>query len=134
MAKYNELGQEIPDPTPVSMPLGYEKPESLESMVQRMVRIHISKQADVEGFETFEEAEDFYAEDEDEELPHTQYQFNEMQEEYLVRPPKKEVLKDDGHKGSQSGDKESKAESGQHTKGGVGVTESSVGGAGAGGV
>lgn len=130
MAKYNDLGQEIPDPTPVAMPIGYERPESMESMIARMVRIHISKQAQEDGFESFEEAEDFYAEDDDEELPQSQYQFNDMQEEYLVRPPKKEVVKNDGHKGAQSGSKEPQAESGEHTKSDSGIAAGEVSRAG----
>lgn len=121
MAKYNDLGQEIPDPTPVAMPLGYERPESMESMIARMVRLHISKQAQEDGFETFEEAEDFYAEDDDEELPQTQYQFNDMQEEYLVRPPKKEVVKDDGSEGVKSGNKEPASSTGESGKTDIGV-------------
>lgn len=79
MAKYNELHQEIPDPTPVEMPLGYERPESLESMIARMIQtvnVRASKSGQVE---TFEEADDFETDD-DPDLK-SPYQLTDMEEE-----------------------------------------------------
>lgn len=80
MAKYNEKGQEIPDPTPVSIPLGYGHPESLESIIARMVGVQISKQAAARGFETFEEADDFDVNDEEVD-PLSSHEMTSMEEE-----------------------------------------------------
>jgi len=57
--RLDDNGHEIPDPTPLSLPLGFKKPEILAETVARLVRSEISRQAQLQGFETFEEAEDF---------------------------------------------------------------------------
>lgn len=77
MAQYNEKGQEIPDPTPIELPIGYKAPETLESMISRMVRVH-SLLAVKEGLESFEESDDF---DDDENEMTSPYQMTQMQEE-----------------------------------------------------
>lgn len=95
MATYTKDNRlEIPDPTPVEMPLGYEKPESLESMIARMVR-NVSLRAEKHGAETFEESDDFDCDDDHD--PVSQYQLNEMQEEvpYALRKPQ-HINKDPG--------------------------------------
>lgn len=69
---------EVPDKTPVEMPLGYEKPEPLEHMIARMVRT-FSMAAEAQGAESFEESDDFDVDD-DSEL-HSPYQLSDMQEE-----------------------------------------------------
>ena len=61
----DERGWEIPDPRPVEIPAGFERPESLEEMIQRMVRTNASEIAEREGYETFDEADDFDMPDED---------------------------------------------------------------------
>jgi len=78
MAIYNEKHQEIPDPTPVEMPLGYEKPESLESMIARMIRTTSNLAAKTNHVETFEESDDFDDDDTDLKSP---YQMTDMEEE-----------------------------------------------------
>lgn len=66
VAKLNSKGQEIPDPTPVAVPIGFGIPESLESKIRRMVRSEsLSMAAERAGHETFEEADDFDVDDED---------------------------------------------------------------------
>jgi len=57
-------GHEIMDPTPVSLPAGFKRPETLAEQVQRLVRNQVSQEAHKAGAETFEEAEDFDIEDE----------------------------------------------------------------------
>lgn len=52
-------GWEIPDPTPVAMPVGFKRPETLAEQVRRLVRTTISREAAEAGAETFEESEDF---------------------------------------------------------------------------
>lgn len=74
MARYNERHQEIPDPTPVAMPLNYKRPESLTEMMRRMIRQQMSEAAEASGAESFEEANDFEIASEDPEDSITPYQ------------------------------------------------------------
>lgn len=88
VTKFDKTGQhEIPDPTPVEMPLGYQVPESLESMIARMCR---DQQMQMElsringGMDTEEEADDFEIEEADDlDFGPTGHQMTEMQEEYV---------------------------------------------------
>lgn len=79
MAEYNDKWEEIPDPTPVELPTGYNKPETLQQMIQRYVRA-ASVAASDQGFETEEEADDFEVLDDKGEF-HSPYQLTDMQEE-----------------------------------------------------
>lgn len=62
----NERGHEVPDPTPMAIPLGMRVAETLADQIKRMVRSELSRQAADQGAETFEEADDFDVGDEDE--------------------------------------------------------------------
>lgn len=73
---------EYPDPTPVEMPLGFKRPPTLQEEIQRIVRIQLSQQAQAEGFETFEEANDFEM-DEDPD-PLSPYEVSEMAPEEIT--------------------------------------------------
>ena len=64
VSRLDELGREIPDPNPMAMPIGFERPETLAEQVQRLVRTSISQHAALHGGETFEESEDFDVDDE----------------------------------------------------------------------
>lgn len=66
-------GVENTDSTPLRIPLGFKRPETLAEQVQRLVRGHLSRVAEEQGFETFEEAEDFDVED-DMDFPETPYE------------------------------------------------------------
>lgn len=57
--RLDEFGREILDPTPVSIPAGFKRPETMEERVQRLVRTQLSAEAAAKGEETFEESEDF---------------------------------------------------------------------------
>jgi len=81
VAKYNDKNEEIPDNTPVELPIGYKKPESLQEMIARMVNVH-SQLAEREGRESFEEADDFDVEEDVD--PISRYQLDPMQEEYIA--------------------------------------------------
>lgn len=75
---------ETPDPTPVEMPIGVQRPESLEEMMNRLIVdrwLHVQR-ANSEN-ETFEEANDFEV-DEDPE-PFSQYEVVELQEEEPIQ-------------------------------------------------
>lgn len=56
----NASGQEVLDPTPVAPPVGFERQESMFDIVQRMLKQELlKKELGEQGFETFEEADDF---------------------------------------------------------------------------
>lgn len=56
----NEFGHEIPDPTPVAVPSGFKRPETLAEQVRRLVRSEQWRlRAEEVGVETFEESNDF---------------------------------------------------------------------------
>lgn len=74
MARFNERGQEIPDDTPLAIPLGMKKPESLVEMMRRLIRSDVSRFAQDQGEETFEEANDFDVEEDDAELHSSPYE------------------------------------------------------------
>lgn len=58
--RYNERGEEIPDPTKPAVPLGFKKPESLTEQIRRLIRSEaFAREAERRGHETFEEADDF---------------------------------------------------------------------------
>lgn len=59
----DEKGNEVPDPTPASIPAGFKVPESLQEQIKRLIRTSLSEQADEQGMETFEESEDFDIDD-----------------------------------------------------------------------
>lgn len=61
--RLNPDGSEILDPTPIAIPFGFEQPESLEQKMQRMIRHTVSQAAAEQGFETFEESNDFDVDD-----------------------------------------------------------------------
>lgn len=66
----DELGREIPDPVPLAPPVGYHKQESLFTLVRDMVRSEaLRREALAQGYESFEEADDFNVLDEEGEGP-----------------------------------------------------------------
>lgn len=79
--------QEEADGTPMEMPLGYKKPESLQAMMVRMLHdVEFQRRISARGMETIDEADDFELEDEDTMTPRTPYEL-EFDEE-----TKREVL------------------------------------------
>lgn len=57
-------GWEIPDPTPVALPSGMKRPETLAEQVKRLVRSQqFQDDLDKAGLETFDDADDFDVDD-----------------------------------------------------------------------
>lgn len=57
---HDERGHELPDPTPLAPPVGYNPQPSLAETIRRMVRSEkLAMEAEAAGMETFEEADDF---------------------------------------------------------------------------
>lgn len=50
---------EVPDSTPMAIPVGFKRPESIQSMVARLVRLNETIRQNGDEIETFEEADDF---------------------------------------------------------------------------
>lgn len=75
MAKqFDKMGREIPDPTPLEIPAGMTRPESLIETMRRLIRVEVSQRAEAAGLESFDEAFDFDMDDDAFELaetPHT---------------------------------------------------------------
>lgn len=84
-AEMDEDGKEHPDQTPLSIPIGFKKPDRLKETIQRLVRTELSKQAMDNEMETFEEANDFDVQDPfDVDEPATQYTLMEEEDERFV--------------------------------------------------
>lgn len=88
MAKYNEKHQEIPDPTPVALPIGFHRPPSLGDMMRRF-------QMDMRGLvessmhkETDQEAEDFDVVDDMDGML-SEHQLKVMEEEVIIDAKRK---------------------------------------------
>lgn len=64
-ALLDERGREICDPDPIAVPGGLRKPETLKEQIQRILRIEVSKQALDQGYESFNESQDFDVPDEE---------------------------------------------------------------------
>lgn len=56
---FDSMGREIPDPTPVEIPVGFHRPPSLREQFARFMREELSARAVDAGMESFEEADDF---------------------------------------------------------------------------
>lgn len=62
---YNENGEEILDPTPIEIPLHFQRPMSLNERIKQMVQHEASMIARANGYETFSEADDFNVDDDE---------------------------------------------------------------------
>ncbi len=85
-------GKEYNDNIPVELPIGYEKPLTLKEDMMRFIREEVSSAADRQGVETFDDADDFNLLDEEE--PLSEYEFAELQDDYVepelpLNPPEK---------------------------------------------
>lgn len=88
MAQFDDRGRQVPDPRPVEVPAHFTRPLSIQDEIKRFVRSELAQRAAAEGAETFEEADDFYLDDEDPDIaPGTEYELDDGQESYGVPPP-----------------------------------------------
>lgn len=77
---FDEHGNQIPDPTPVEIPVGFGHPESLEATIAKLVRLESQRARDTGEVESFEESDDFDLDDDNAELT-SGFQMTAMQEE-----------------------------------------------------
>ena len=58
--KYDDQGRELMDPTPVAPPIGYRKSPSITEQIRNMIRSErLREEAEEQGYESFEDADDF---------------------------------------------------------------------------
>lgn len=79
-AIFNEKGHQVPDPTPVEVPVAFRRPPTMDEMIRAHIRREMSLQAQAQGLETFEEADDFDV-DEDPD-PVSEYEVQDMIPEF----------------------------------------------------
>lgn len=60
----NDKGQEMPNPMPVEIPSGLNKPTTIEDRIAELVKHSLSKQAQQQEYETLDEANNFDLKDE----------------------------------------------------------------------
>ncbi|QXP07968.1 MAG: hypothetical protein [Arizlama microvirus] len=115
--RHDELGREILDETPMALPIGFQRPPTLQEQVARLVRTEFSRQAVAEGRESFEEADDFDMDDVDFSSPYEEdYDLATVQaankgfieERPITSERKTELLSKYVHKRSKKGATDSK--------------------------
>lgn len=87
---------EVPDPTPMAPPVGYKPGPSIAEQIRQMVRSeHVRFAAEQAGVDTFEEADDFDAPDDEEFDPSTPYEqeFDPLPPGELSRRRQEEFVK-----------------------------------------
>jgi len=77
-----KTGWEVPDPTPLARALKFQRPPTLEEIVQRTIRGALSRHAAEQGRETFDEANDFDIDEDGSEFK-SSHEFTEQDEEDL---------------------------------------------------
>lgn len=80
-ARHDEFGREVLDATPIEKPVGWERPESLQDQLRRIVAQQLSAQMVERGEESWEEFNDFDVEDDDYDDPLSGYEVRELEGE-----------------------------------------------------
>lgn len=84
-------GRELLNPLPMEIPVT-PRPPTLQQRIQRLMRVELSRQAAMQGYETFDEANDFDVEDDfDVDEPISMHEVKLMMEE---EPQKFEKIMD----------------------------------------
>lgn len=65
ITKFNDRGEEIPDPTPLEVPIGHERPPTLQQQIARLMALERYQERIAAGADTVEEGMDFDIPDED---------------------------------------------------------------------
>ena len=91
MCPLDKFGNEIPDNTPVAVPAGFRKQESLQDQMRRMIRTEMAMEAQAQGFESFEDADDFDVDDLDPSSPYEEHFDHRVNFESDVRAVKEKA-------------------------------------------
>jgi len=79
-------GREILNPKPLAIPVGMTKPQSLREEIQKVLREEVGRQAQEQGKESWEDANDFdVVDDFDTQLVESKYQL--VEEEFVKDNP-----------------------------------------------
>nr|QJB20361.1 MAG: hypothetical protein [Microvirus sp.] len=62
--RLDENGHEVPDDTPVAMPVGFSRPPTLIETIRAVIRTEVSQAAESQGMGSFDEEDDFDIDDE----------------------------------------------------------------------
>lgn len=86
--KLDDDGREKLDATPVEIPIGFERPPTLEEQVRRLMNVEYQRMSslkDMEGLESPEDADDFDIEDDpiDQNTPYEDYFFATSAEDMM---------------------------------------------------
>lgn len=116
--KFNDMGQEIPDPKPLEVPAHLRGAESTDDRIQRLISQAMSRHAQEQGFESIDEANDFDIDDDDPDEVFTQHEVMAMSLEVPHDGEGRDATHDAGHRarilnerirraarGSRNGDK-----------------------------
>lgn len=76
---------EVPDNTPVAIPTRLRLPQTRTEQMRAFIRSEMSRMADDQGHETFEEADDLEPDD-DEPMPYSAYELHNL-EPAVTEPP-----------------------------------------------
>lgn len=87
-----EDGSEVHNPEPMYLPMN-DRPPTLQEQIKRVIRHELSRNVKNEGYETFEESNDFEIEDEDELIQ--PYRVVDMVEDFVDNEDKPEPDLDD---------------------------------------
>lgn len=90
---------ELPNPIPKVIPTELDRPLTIQEQIQRIVRINISRQAEKNEMESWDEANDFDIPDETE--MSSPYEYSEMQEEFIKQIQEPEVPKEEKEEADQ---------------------------------
>ena len=80
-SKYDEMGRELPDPTPMNIPVEFRRAETQDERIRRILREDkLRYAANAVGVETPEEADDFDVGDDYEDTSPYEYNFDHINE------------------------------------------------------
>lgn len=96
--RLDDSGHEVPDKTPLELPVGFKQQETVAQMVARLVRRDVSLYAAQHGAETFDEADDFEIDDDPEPFSPFETDFDptlgrELTPADFMDPEKRETIK-----------------------------------------
>lgn len=78
--KFDDYGRELPDDTPIEIPLRFKRVANLTDRIRETIREELSRAAQSQGFETFEEQDDFEIGDDYD--PRSRYELDDDQQVY----------------------------------------------------
>lgn len=107
---FTKEGRELPDPTPLELPAGTKRPETLQDQIRRLIRTDVSAYAEDHGAESFEDANDFDIDDDEPESRATHHELHEEVVDEFKRARREAKEKEDADSRGADGPEESEGE------------------------